>query len=180
MKILCIYRRRVSLLVLDWVRGPKQPLVPAVNCTWDGGSGLTRRRKRSPWLYLVLLAVIIALGIGSRRFGRVLPGFVAAFAGDTLWALAAFVGIGLILSSASTWRVATLAFLLAVLVEVSQLYHAPWIDSIRDTTLGALVLGHGFLWSDLGCYAVGVGIGILFEITYYRSLNSRLPVPPSS
>ena len=34
-------------------------------------------------------------------------------------------------------------------VEESQLYHASWIDSIRGTTLGALVLGHGFLWSDL-------------------------------
>jgi hypothetical protein len=50
-----------------------------------------------------------------------------------------------------------------VIIEVSQLYHAPWIDSIRGTTLGALVLGHGFVWSDLACYAVGVGLGILIE-----------------
>ncbi len=45
---------------------------------------------------------------------------------------------------------------LTVTVELSQLYHAPWIDSIRQTTLGGLILGFGFLWSDLACYALGV------------------------
>ena len=49
-----------------------------------------------------------------------------------------------------------------MLVE-GQLYHAPWIDSIRRTTLGGLVLGFDFVWSDLACYAVGVGLGILIE-----------------
>ena len=44
------------------------------------------------------------------------------------------------------------------------MYHAPWIDSIRRTTLGGLVLGFGFVWSDLACYAVGVGLGILIEL----------------
>ena len=86
-----------------------------------------------------------------------------AYAGDTLWALVAFLGIGLILPRASTWRVASLAMSFSVMIEVSQLYHAPWIDSIRGTTLGALVLGHGFLWSDLACYAVGVGLGVAVE-----------------
>ena len=47
---------------------------------------------------------------------------------------------------------------------MSQLYHAPWIDSIRHTTLGGLILGYGFLWSDLACYAVGVGLGVVIEI----------------
>ena len=51
----------------------------------------------------------------------------------------------------------------SVLVEVSQLFHAPWIDSIRRTTLGGLVLGFDFVWSDLACYAVGVGLGLLIE-----------------
>ena len=119
--------------------------------------------RRPPLLWLVLIALTVCLGIGSRRFGRSLPGFVAAYAGDTLWALAAFLGIGLILPRASTWRVAVLAMSFSVMIEVSQLYHAPWIDSIRGTTLGGLVLGFGFVWSDLACYAVGVGLGVAVE-----------------
>ncbi|APW63863.1 DUF2809 domain-containing protein [Paludisphaera borealis] len=120
---------------------------------------------RNPITGLVLIALTAILGIGSRRFGHSLPGFVAAYAGDTLWALVTFLGIGLLLPRASTWRVAALAMSFSVMIEVSQLYHAPWIDSIRRTTLGGLVLGHGFLWSDLACYAVGVGIGMLVELT---------------
>ncbi len=52
----------------------------------------------------------------------------------------------------------------SVAIELSQLYHAPWIDSIRQTTLGGLILGFGFLWSDLACYAVGVVLGVLVDV----------------
>jgi len=65
------------------------------------------------------------LGLGSRRFGSHLPGFVAAYAGDTLWALAAFLGIGLVFPWASARRVALLAFSFSMLIELGQLYHAP-------------------------------------------------------
>ena len=121
--------------------------------------------RRNPLTWLVLIALNAFLGIGSRRYGHLLPGLVAAYAGDTLWALVAFLGIGLVLPRASTWRVALLAMSFSVLIEMSQLYHAPWIDSIRHTTLGGLILGFDFVWSDLACYAVGVGIGVLIEVT---------------
>jgi hypothetical protein len=127
-----------------------------------------RGSRRHPFARLALIALVACLGIGSRRFAGHLPGFVAAYAGDTLWALAAFLGIGLLLPTASTGRVALLALAFSVLIEVSQLYHAPWIDSIRRTTLGGLVLGFDFVRSDLACYAVGVGLGILIERTIRR------------
>jgi hypothetical protein len=113
---------------------------------------------------MVLIAVVVAFGLASRRFGRTLPAFVAAYAGDTLWSLAAFLFIGIVLPRAPTRTVAVLAMALSSAVEVSQLYHAPWIDSIRHTTMGGLVLGFGFLWSDLACYAVGVGLGVSAEV----------------
>jgi hypothetical protein len=120
-----------------------------------------RRRNRALWIVLILLTV--ALGLGSRRYAASLPGVVAAYAGDTLWATVAFLGIGLLLPRASTWRVALLAMSLSVLVEVGQMFHAPWIDSIRRTRLGGLILGYDFVWSDLACYAAGVALGILIE-----------------
>ncbi|MDQ3816194.1 MAG: DUF2809 domain-containing protein [Acidobacteriota bacterium] len=65
------------------------------------------------------------------------------------------------------WVVAA-AGLFSLAVELSQLYHAPWIDGLRQIRLAALLLGHGFLWSDLVCYGVGVGVGALTE-----SLSAR-------
>jgi len=97
-----------------------------------------------------------------------LPELIAAYAGDTLWALAAFLGIGVLLPRASTVRVAQLAMAFSVVIEISQLYHAPWIDSIRHTTLGGLFLGFGFVWSDLACYAAGIGLGVCIEMLVRR------------
>ncbi|MFO0954654.1 MAG: DUF2809 domain-containing protein [Isosphaeraceae bacterium] len=122
-------------------------------------------KRRDPAARIMGIFLVILLGLGSRRFGHSLPGFVATYAGDTLWATVAFLGIGLVLPRASTWRVGLSAMAFSVLIELSQLYHAPFIDSVRRTTLGGLVLGHGFLWSDLACYAVGVGLGAAIEFT---------------
>src|SRR3954468_16128699 len=122
-----------------------------------------RTRRRNPAIWIALIALVVILGLGSRRYAASLSGVVAAYAGDTLWATAAFLGIGLLLPRASTWAVALLALVVSVAVELSQLYHASWIDSIRRTTVGGLVLGFDFVWSDLACYAGGVGLGILIE-----------------
>jgi hypothetical protein len=130
------------------------------------------RQRRNPLVQIILIALACLLGIGSRRYFYALPGFIAAYAGDTLRALAAFLGIGLIFPRAFTWTIACLAMAFSVAVELSQLYHAPSIDSIRHTTLGGLILGFGFLWSDLACYAVGIGIGVMIEIGA-SGLNER-------
>jgi hypothetical protein len=134
---------------------------------------MSKPRRRNPLFQMALIALASVLGIGSRHCAHALPGFIAAYAGDTLWALAAFLGFGLILPRQSTWRVALLAMAFSVLIEVSQLYHAPWLDSIRQTALGGLVLGFGFLWTDLACYAVGVGLGVILERIALAALNPR-------
>jgi hypothetical protein len=131
------------------------------------------RPQRTPLLWIDLIALACVLGTGSRRFPLALPAFIAAYAGDTLWALVAFLGIGLFLPRGSTRHVALLAIVFSVMIEVSQLYDAPWIASIRRTTLGGLILGFGFLWSDLACYAVGVGLGALIEVGYNDFLERR-------
>jgi hypothetical protein len=46
---------------------------------------------------------------------------------------------------------ASIALAFAWAIELSQLYHAPGIEALRHTRLGGLVLGFGFLWSDLVC-----------------------------
>lgn len=102
------------------------------------------------------LGVTIALGLASRHFGDLLPAFVAAYAGDFLWATAAYLALGMVSPCTPISSRATATFVVAVLIEASQLYHAPWIDGIRATLFGRLFLGSGFLWSDIACYAGGV------------------------
>jgi Protein of unknown function (DUF2809) len=122
-----------------------------------------RSRWPNPLARMALLAITVVLGLGSRRLAAFLPGFIVAYAGDISWALALYLFLGLILPRWTTGRLAALALLLSLSVEVSQLYHAPWIDSIRQTAVGGLILGFSFLWSDLVCYAAGVGLGVALE-----------------
>ncbi|WP_460612124.1 ribosomal maturation YjgA family protein [Hymenobacter seoulensis] len=125
--------------------------------------------------YGLLLALTMVLGLASRRFGASLPAWVAAYAGDTLWALLVFWLVGVCWPRWPSKRVAVLAAGFAVAIELSQLFQAPWLRALRHTTLGSLVLGHGFLWSDLLCYAVGVLVGLGAERLWLPENASQTP-----
>ena len=100
----------------------------------------------------------IGCGLASRQYGAMLPPALARYAGDVLWASMVVWLLALWRPGASTSWLAFSALAFAIVVELTQLYRAPWLDAVRATTAGALVLGHGFLWSDLACYAIGVGL----------------------
>jgi hypothetical protein len=67
-----------------------------------------------------------------------------------------------------THRAFYIALLLSYGIELSQLYQAPWLNSVRDTRLGGLLLGHGFLWSDLFCYTVGIALGAAIDARFRK------------
>ncbi|TXR60862.1 DUF2809 domain-containing protein [Bacillus sp. AY18-3] len=120
-------------------------------------------KKRNRLLYALFTIVIIILGLSSRKLAFALPHLLNAYLGDALWALMIFTGLGFLFPKIETKKLAFISLLFCYGIEVSQLYHAEWIDSIRATTLGGLVLGYGFLWSDLVTYTIGVGIGMFCE-----------------
>lgn len=108
--------------------------------------------------YLILIIATIILGLLSRHFK-----FIPLFIGDILWAtMVYFIMRFLFITRTIRFNVIT-ALLFCFAIEFSQLYKAPWIDDIRHTLFGRLVLGEGFLWSDLLCYVIGVGIGVGIE-----------------
>ncbi|MET7016847.1 DUF2809 domain-containing protein [Bacillus mycoides] len=119
--------------------------------------------KRNRLLYAVFTIVVIMLGLSSRKFAFALPDLLNGYLGDALWALMIFTGFGFLFPKIETKKLAFISLIFCYGIEISQLYHAEWIDSIRATTLGGLVLGYGFLWSDLVAYTIGVGVGMLGE-----------------
>ncbi|MEI4828616.1 DUF2809 domain-containing protein [Bacillus sp. FJAT-53711] len=122
--------------------------------------------KRNRLLYAMMTIVVIVLGLCSRKIAHMLPHILNTYLGDALWALMIFIGFGFLFKGAHTKTVALLVLLFCYIIEFSQLYHASWIDHIRETTLGGLVLGYGFLWSDLLAYAIGIGVGVISEMLF--------------
>ncbi|HEY4786819.1 MAG TPA: DUF2809 domain-containing protein [Bacteroidales bacterium] len=123
------------------------------------GAAKVRRR----YIYVVLILLVISLGLSSRHFAGYLPPWNKLYLGDALWALMIFFMSGFLFRTKTTRWIAMLALLFSFSIEFSQLYQAGWINAIRATRLGGLILGYGFLWSDLLCYTVGIALGVIIE-----------------
>jgi Protein of unknown function (DUF2809) len=119
-------------------------------------------RKRNQSMYALAGLGVVALGLGL-RFWHVLPPLPGKYTGDALYALMAFCLAGVLAPRGSTAVVAGLALGWCMAVEVSQLVHTPWLDAVRATTLGHLVLGAHFGWLDLLAFLPGIALGVGVE-----------------
>ena len=120
--------------------------------------------KRYRLLYFFLLIVVAALGIATRELAPFLPEWISLYGGDTFWAAMVFFIIAFVFAKMPTYAVGVFALTFSIAIEFSQLYHAPWLDQLRATTLGHLVLGDTFVVSDLFCYAAGVAIAVTVDL----------------
>lgn len=133
--------------------------------------------RRSRPLYAALVLAVIAAGLASRRFPDLLPAQLGKYPGDALWALMVLLLVGFARPAWSVTQVAVVALTTSFAVEFSQLYQADWINAVRHTRLGHLVLGSTFHAPDLLAYAVGVVFGAAMECLLLRPW-SRAPASP--
>jgi len=133
---------------------------------------MRKELNRNRFIYAGIIVVLIVVGLATRTHPTYFPNFIAEYGGDTLWAMTAYVGFAFLWQKSSILRVILFSLGFAYFIEISQLYQADWINDIRNTTIGALVLGHGFLWSDMMCYSVG--IFSFAGIEYFAFNNTKI------
>lgn len=80
-----------------------------------------------------------------------------------------YVGFRFLFPSASIFTAAAISLLFSYGIEISQLYQADWANTLRSTTIGSLILGHGFLWSDMICYTAGVVLSAVIDSCFVSS-----------
>jgi Protein of unknown function (DUF2809) len=114
--------------------------------------------------YFALIIAVIIIGLLSREFS-----IIPLWIGDVLWATMVFFMVRFLFISSSIKKVSIISLAFCYAVEFSQLYQAGWIDNIRHTLFGRLVLGDTFLWGDLLSYTIGIVIGILFEFALNKN-----------
>lgn len=113
-------------------------------------------------IYVALAALTICAGLRSRLVLRT-PTWLAKGVGDARYATLWFWLCGLCSPQKRAAARAALATAICFVIEFSQLYHAPWLDSLRATRLGYLVLECGFHVGDLAFYVCGALLGIAAE-----------------
>jgi hypothetical protein len=112
--------------------------------------------------------------MGSRQFPDALPVFIVHHAGDVCWASMIYYGFRFIYMDKPLIFAVGISLLFCGAIEFSQLYQADWINDIRQTILGSLILGQGFLAIDLVRYAVGIVIAVGIDFYWYRRITNRL------
>lgn len=90
-----------------------------------------------------------------------------------LYAIMIYFLVRFLFPKARTKTTFLISLLICYIIETLQLYQADWIVSIRATTLGRLILGQGFLWSDILAYTFGIGIVFMIENILKSSCNRQ-------
>lgn len=124
-------------------------------------------------IYLFLFVLCAWLAIATRTHSGWFPAPVVKYGGDTIWAGMFLFFLRMFFQRIVLWKLALICFALGVADETLQLYHAPWIEAIRHTRIGGLMLGFGFLWSDIICYAVGILMAYVVIVIIERSVRTN-------
>ena len=109
--------------------------------------------------YFILIILTIIFGLLSRHIAG-----IPLLIGDILWAMMVYWIMRFLFVTKSVKFSVIGSLLFSYAIEFSQLYQAPWINSIRHTVIGGLVLGETFSWGDMLSYTVGVAIGVAIDL----------------
>ena len=121
--------------------------------------------------YLILTLLMIVFGLASRKYDYMLIEIVANNAGDVIWAAMLYFGARFIFLTKPPLISLCISLIFCFGIEFSQLHQGQWINSIRGNTLGALILGKGFLIADLWRYTLGVVVAYLFDALWDKFLK---------
>lgn len=134
---------------------------------------VTCNQNRNRWLLSLTICFLIILGLATRS-SLPLPDFLRLYGGDVLWATMLYYVIAWFIPKRSMKDIGILTCLIAYAIEFSQLIDHPILVAARQSTLRYL-LGQGFLWSDLFCYTIGVGIALLLDraIVMYQKKSTE-------
>lgn len=122
-------------------------------------AGGVKRRNRGA--LAAVIALVVVLGLGCRQ--PFAPELAELYLGDVLWAVLFFLLFAWGWPSARGWWLGVAALAVTELIELSQLYRAPWAERVRGTSWGGLLLGHGFSWSDVACLALGAALAVALD-----------------
>ena len=136
-------------------------------------AGRTPGGGRARIQHVALALGTIAIGLAVHWRGDMLSAAARDVLGDALWAAMIVWWIGALAPPVTVWRRAALALAFSAVVEISQLYHAPWLDAIRRTTAGHLGLGSGFDPRDFLAYTAGVLAAAQVELALARRRSAR-------
>ncbi len=124
---------------------------------------------RQRLVFIINILAIVPLGYAI-RFSHILPEYVRDAGGSIAYQIFWMLLVLFIYPPANLRLTAIWGCIGSCAIELLQLYQPPWLQDIRATLPGRLVLGTTFLWSDFPAYFIGSYLGWL----WVRWLGKRL------
>ncbi|MEG2049179.1 MAG: DUF2809 domain-containing protein [Comamonas sp.] len=129
--------------------------------------------RRSRIALSLLIVLVIAIGLASRRGYVPFPAVLQNYPGDALWAWVVLLCVAWVRPAITRSKLVVWSLVIAFAIEFLQLYQAPWIQAVRANKLAYLVLGNGFDPLDLLAYVVGIAIGAAVDWCWQRLLTKH-------
>jgi len=113
---------------------------------------------RKPLFWIIFL--LIPVGLSTKFYHGPLEQWVYLYLGDIFYPMFWYFLIRLVWPRFSIFSCAVSVLGFCTLIEFSQLWNSRFLQIIRHTFVGAVLLGSGFDWLDFVYYAVGVGLAV--------------------
>jgi Protein of unknown function (DUF2809) len=107
---------------------------------------------------LILLLITIPIGLAVRLLPLGLPWFLYKYLGSILWVIALYWFLAAILPKLRPPALATLALVIATLLELSRLIPIAPIDAFRLTFAGKILLGRFFSIKNIAAYILAIAL----------------------
>jgi hypothetical protein len=107
---------------------------------------------------MLLLLITIPIGLAVRLLPLGLPWFLYKYLGSLLWAAALYWFLAALLPRLRSRAIATLAILIATLLELNRLIPIAPIDTFRLTFPGEILLGRFFSIKNIVAYIIAIAL----------------------
>ena len=113
---------------------------------------------RRPLTALIILLFTIPIGLAVRLLSLGLPWFLYKYLGSVLWAIALYWFLAALFPKLRPQAIATIAILIATLLELSRLIPIAPIDAFRLTFAGKILLGRYFSIKNIVAYLLAIAL----------------------
>ncbi len=120
---------------------------------------------------LLLLIIITPLGFYSKFYNGPADLWINNSFGGLLYEMFWCLAIFFLFPKFNITFIPVIVFISTSLLEFLQLWHPPFLQTIRQTFLGRTLIGTSFVWSDFFYYFIGCIIG--FVILQFLKKKSR-------
>ena len=117
------------------------------------------KKKRT----LLAIILIVPLGLYSKFYDGPANNWVNNSLGGVLYVIFWSLLFSLLAARSKSWKIVNLVFLITCAIEFLQLWHPPFMETIRSTFIGATLFGNSFSWMDMAHYVIGAlaSLGLL-------------------